>query len=972
MANRPIEMSPSSVLDRTIDLSAIPWSAIVWVAAAVAAAGLRFAQLDHLALSPDEAHRSYDAWIFFRGASADPGQEIANTSPVVLLLQSFAFFLFGTTDVTARVVPALLGVGLVLLTAGLRSFVGTAATVGMAALAAVSPTLLYASRTADPPIAIACFSLLFVVCFLRAGLPDRTEASRRTSALAAGVALALMFGSGPASITVMITLAVGIAVGLAADGSDGALRRALDALVGAGPASLAFLAGFIVATVALFSRFFSDLTALAGIGESVADWGRLMTTETSATPTQFFVLSLLLYEIAAIAFAVAAASRGETGQTGRLSWVFFAGWFVGALLLFSFASGRAPEHAGHVALPLVLLGGGAIGDVIAALDRRDLFHGRGGALLVALLGLVISGIALLVLIGRLDTAIDESRATVEAILVGALVVIPLLFAVVVLANRDRLAGTPEHAGLIALTVLLAFLGAYTIRSSMLLNFANAGDGTELLAQQTSTPAVRPLVDRLKRLSRDVTVTQPTIENPTGGQGISIAIDRRVQWPYRWYFREFPNASVAPEGQAALEDARVVIAPDDAGMAEAGYTPATYYAVNRVPGAYLAPSIGDIVTDVVVPTNWDTGLRYLLYRELTTAADPEPIAVGLSGELANRVYPNTGPFNLFERVGPGSGRGQFNQPRGVAVGAEGVVYVVDMGNARLERFGASGEFVGIWGAETGGPTFTTTQSSLGPTGIAVGPDELIYVADTWGHRIVVLDQAGTMVREFGSFGDTEDATTADVQPGLFFGPRAVTVTAEEIYVVDTGNERVQVFGMDGTFRRAWGGFGSAPEQFIEPVGIALGPDGRVFVADSGNGRISVFSTTGTPLQQWNVEAWAGRQFFEPYLAFGPDGNLYATSSQTGSVEVFTSDGAYLLSVQQVTGETMEAPIGIAAAPDGSMLIGDGNRSAVFRYQLPELPEEPSADVAIPAASPAASPVASPVATPVASPAASPAP
>jgi uncharacterized protein (TIGR03663 family) len=967
MANRPLEMSPPSVLDRPIDLSAIHWSAIVSLAVAVAAAGLRFAQLDHLALSPDEAHRSYDAWIFFRGASADPGQEIANTSPVVLLLQSFAFFLFGTTDVTVRIVPALLGFGLVLLTAGLRPFVGTATTVGMAALAAVSPALLFASRTAEPQIAIACFSLLFVVCSLHVGMPDRTEASRQSWALAAGVALALLFGSGPAAITVLIAFAIGVAVGLPAEGTEGPLRRSIGALIGDGRALLAFLAGFIVATLALFSRLFSDLTALAGIGETVADWGRLMTTATSTTPTQFFVLSLLLYEIAAVAFAVVAASRGETGQPGRLSWVFFAGWFVGALLLFSFASGRAPEHAAHVALPLVFLGGGAIGDVIAALNRRDLFHGRGGALLVALLGFVVSGIALLVLIGRLDTAIDETQATIEAILVGALVVVPLLFAVVLLANRDRLAGTPGHAGLIALTVLLVFLGAYTIRSSMLLNFTNAGDGTELLAQRTSTPAVRPLVDRLMRLSRDVTVTQPTIENPTGGQGISIAIDRRVQWPYRWYFREFPNASVAPEGQAALAGAQVVIAPDDAGMAEAGYTPATYYALNRVPGAYLAPSIGDIVTDIVVPTHWDTGLQYLLYRELTTAADPEPIAVGLSGELANRVYPNTGPFNLFERVGPGSGRGQFNQPRGIAVGADGTVYVVDMGNARLERFGADGEFIGVWGAETGGPTFTKTQSGLGPTGIAVGPDELIYVADTWGHRIVVLDQTGQMVREFGSFGDTEDATTADPQPGFFFGPRAVAVAAEEIFVVDTGNERVQVFGMDGTFRRAWGGFGSAPEQLIEPVGIVLGADGRVYVADSGNGRISVFSSTGTPLQQWTVDAWAGRQFFEPYLAFGPDDNLYATSSQTGSVEVFTPDGALLLSVQQVTGEPMEAPIGVAPAPDGSILFVDGNRSAVFRYQPPELPEEPPGDVTLPEASPVASPAASPVASPVANPA-----
>lgn len=971
MAHRPYDISPPSVLDRTIDLSAVRWSAIVWVAVAVAAAGLRFAQLDHLALSPEEANRSYDAWIFYRGASADPGQEIADTSPVLLLLQATAFFLFGTTDVTARVMLAALGVGMVLLTAGLRPFVGRAATVGMAALAAISPTLLFSSRTADPRIAIAFFSLLFVVCFLRAGLPG-SPGSRQVWALATGAALALMVGSGPASLTVLIALVIGIAVGLAADGPDGGLRRAFTALCRVRDNALAFLTGLIVTTLAVFSRFFSDLTALAGIGESAADWGRLMTTATSTTPVQFFVLSLLLYEIAAVVFAVVAATRGEAEQEGRLTWVFFAGWFAGALLLFSFASGRAPDHAVHVALPLVLLGGGAIGDVIAALDRRDLFQGRGGALLLAMLGLVVSGLALLALIGRLDTAIDETQATVEAILVGALVVIPLLFAVVLLAYRDRLAGTPGHVGLIALTVLLVFLGAYTIRSSLLLNFHNAGDSTELLAQRTSTPAVRPLVDRLTRLSRDVTVTQASVRDPTGGHGISIAIDRRVQWPYRWYFREFPEANVAPEGQAALAGAQVVIAPDDAGMPEAGYTPATYYTLNRVPGAYLAPSIGDIVQDIVVPSHWDDGFRYLLYRELETEADPEAVSVGLGSNLANRVYPNTGPFNLFERVGSGAGRGQFNQPRGIAVAADGTVYVVDMGNTRVERFGETGEFVGIWGAESGGPAFTKTQSGLGPTGIAVGADGLIYVADTWGHRIVVLDQAGTMVREFGSFGDTEDAPAAAAQPGLFFGPRAVAVREDEIYVVDTGNERVQVFSMDGTFRRAWGGFGSNPNQFIEPVGIAFGEDGRVYIADSGNARISVFSITGTPLHQWAVEPWVDRQFFEPYLAFGPHGNLYATSAHTGAVEVYTPDGQSVLTIAEVAGEPLDAPVGIAAAPDGSLLISDTGRSAVYRYQPPEPPPPGDADVTLPEASPAASPIASPVASPIASPAASPVP
>src|SRR5262249_30036336 len=97
-----------------------------------------------------------------------------------------------------------------------------------------------------------------------------------------------------------------------------------------------------------------------------------------------------------------------------------------------------------------------------------------------------------------------------------------------------------------------------------------------------------------------------------------------------------------------------------------------------------------------------------------------------------------------------------------------------------------------------------------------------------------------------------------------------VTGGEIYVVDTGNERVQVFGLDGTFKRAFGGHGSEPGKLLEPVGIALGKGGRVYVADSGNARISVFASNGTPLPQRPLEARDGRGLLRAVSALRPGG------------------------------------------------------------------------------------------------------
>jgi uncharacterized protein (TIGR03663 family) len=984
MADTTYDEAPPSVLDRTIDLTRIGWMTIGAVVVIAVGVALRFAQLDALALSPVEGRRAFQAYSFFRGSTSGPGLELPDTSPAFLLLQSFALFLFGATDVVARVVPALLGSGIVVLAWMMGPFVGRARALGMAALAAVSPTLLYASRTADVEIAVAFFSLLLVVAVLRVGREGATVDARRCWALVAGVALAAAFASGPSSLSVLVALAVGAVSGLAVEtGRDGALRRSFAAF-STTPYALVFaVGGFVVTLIVLFSRLFSDLTALAGIGSTVADWGRLLGTATTTTPTQFFLLAILLYEPLAIVFSIVAATRGVSDRPGALSWPFFVGWFTAALLLFSFSSGRAPEMTIHVALPLVLLGGAGLGDLVSSLDFGPATRNRSLTLFASLVGLVVAAVAFVVLVQRTDTAADKSRAVSQAIAIAVLAVAPLAYAVYSLSRAEIAAGTGRQVGMIALAVVAFFLGAYTIRSTILLSFFNAGEGIELLAQRTSTPAVSGLVTRIEKLSRDATVTDVSPRDPTGGHGLTIALDRRVQYPLRWYLRDFPDAQVVAPGQAPGTQSQIVVAPDDAGMAEAGYAPQTYPTLNRVPAAYLAPDIGTVLKDIVVPSHWSNGIDFLILRDLAVKAPPETIAVGYNGELANRLFPNSGPYSLGDRPGAGAGRGQFNGPRGIAVAPDNsMTYVVDMGNARVERFDQQGEFVGAWGGGDSGVTFEKTDAGLGPTGITASPDgQLIYVCDTWNHRIVVLDQSGRMVREIGSYKDTQDSADPSVDTGFFFGPRDVAVTDDEIYVVDTGNERVEVFGLDGTFKRAFGGHGSEPGKLLEPVGVALGQDGRVYIADSGNARISVFAADGTPLAQWPVDAWDGQAYFEPYLTFDQNGNLYATSSATGSIEVYDPNGQLIDEIQTVGSEALEAPIGITAAPDGTILITDSRRNAVLRYTPPppslgsgagevidELPASPAA--ATPEASPEAISPASPVASPIASPAASP--
>src|SRR5699024_7557368 len=117
------------------------------------------------------------------------------------------------------------------------------------------------------------------------------------------------------------------------------------------------------------------------------------------------------------------------------------------------------------------------------------------------------------------------------------------------------------------------------------------------------------------------------------------------------------------------------------------------------------------------------------------------------------------------------------------------------------------------------------------------------------------------RVLGNRGEQTDITDVGDpmdQQGLFFGPRDIAISEEHIYVTDTGNERVQVFGMDGTFITAFGGYGEEDGQFIEPTGITIAPDGNIWVADSGNARLQVFDADGNWVETHAVDEWESQQ------------------------------------------------------------------------------------------------------------------
>jgi len=147
-----------------------------------------------------------------------------------------------------------------------------------------------------------------------------------------------------------------------------------------------------------------------------------------------------------------------------------------------------------------------------------------------------------------------------------------------------------------------------------------------------------------------------------------------------------------------------------------------------------------------------------------------------------------------------------------------------------------EFVKAWGSKGSGPAQFSD-----PTGIAVADGE-VFVSDSRNGRIQVFDLDGNFKRQFAHPGK---------EPGELGRPMNLTVHDGELYVPEYFNDRIQVFGLDGTPKRIIGSSGSGPGQFSAPGGVAVGKNGELYVADFYGQRVQELKPDGAFIRQWGA-------------------------------------------------------------------------------------------------------------------------
>ena len=247
----------------------------------------------------------------------------------------------------------------------------------------------------------------------------------------------------------------------------------------------------------------------------------------------------------------------------------------------------------------------------------------------------------------------------------------------------------------------------------------------------------------------------------------------------------------------------------------------------------------------------------------------------------------GVTNLFEG-GRGAGKGELDLPTGIAVDANGNIFVADSNNGRIEKFAPSGAFVSIMGTKGSGP------GQLGqPSGIAIDRAGNIYVADASNHRVQKLAPDGTLVAEWS--------------PG-FYGPRKIAVGPDDsIYVVDQGRTRIVKLSPDGQVLATWGTKGTGDGQFDDHTSVAIDPTtNKVYVADPINRRIQVFDSNGKFLTKWSIPEWGRRYGFEDLAIDSKTGRLYASSANMDAVLVFDLNGTRIGTLMPKSPDKLDGP------------------------------------------------------------------
>ncbi len=693
----------------------------------------------------------------------------------------------------------------------------------------------------------------------------------------------------------------------------------------------------------LMTSFWTNFEGLCtGPWGSLDYWRAQQDVRRGGQPWFYYLMLMPAYEFLPLALALIggwwAVVRGNAFSR------FLVFWFVAFFAALSFAGEKMPWLNTHLAIPAALLAAWTLQQAWSSWHPRSL--NREALLSLAVVAIVAGG--------ALPLLVYDWGVASEVVLFGRTAIAGIALAVIIIV-ASRL-GRPALP-VVAAVALIGALAFFSLRTMVQVVYERGDVPEDLLIYTQSSPDITRLADDIDRLAV-----------ATGrGLDLRIAVDSRdsFAWPWVWYLRDYRGVSyVDMEGGLPNGEFDVLLVNQaNAGsvneqLASSGnalygppsryphrwWFPETYKSSLR--GEPLEAGAWREIGNGFFGGGW-AGVAFAFWRDHDAPQEIGSID-GFAYFPAN-FYRETGRLatRTLEPVAPGvdaAGRttfgglgarsGEFFAPVDIEADAAGNLYVIDRTTRKLQKFDAAGNFLAA--IDIRGEPGEASE----PWGLEVAPDGRVFVADTFGWRILAFD-SGLQARVL-AFGQPPLLDGNPPGPLDLFGPRDMVIDAAgNLWVTDTGHHRLVVYTAAGDFIREIGapftaesgGRGAGPGEFSEPVGIDIAPNGEILVADMWNARVQILDANGVYAGEFAVAGWGGFEAIDkPYLRALSDGRIALALPLSNEVRIY-SRGGELLATIAPEDEPLRRPYGIVEAPDGKLWIAEGEAARVRLFAIP---------------------------------------